>query len=104
VQAMQPNLNLGDHLIGVALQKGIGADELGHADGLMEQVASEVGEAHLAVDVCQSPRASQVQLEHDDHPTSKEFLSGCAHESSVQGNTNMLQHSEMLAMQGVIIP
>ena len=67
---MQPALNVGDHLKGVALQKGIGANELGHADGPIEQVASEVGEAHLAVDVCQSPRASQVQLEHDDHPTS----------------------------------
>lgn len=93
--------------MGVALQKGIGADEMGHADRLMEQVASEIGEAHLAVDVCQSPRASQVQLEHDDHPTS--FLGTAVLRSLLcrviaQGNTEMLQHCEILAMQGVIIP
>ena len=105
MQAMQPALSLGDHLMGVALQKGVGADELGHADGLMEQVASEVGEAHLAVDVCQSPRASQVQLEHDDHPTSfLAVLRSLLCRAIAQGNTNMLQHSEMLAKQGVIIP
>ena len=102
---MQPDLNLSDNLMWVALQEGVGADELGHADGMMKQAASEVGEAHLAVDVCQSPRASQVQLEHDDHPASfLAVLRSLLCRATMQGNTKTLQHSEMLAMHGVIIP
>ena len=102
---MQPALNLSDHLMWVALQESIGADELGHADGVMAQAASEAGEAHLAVDVCQSPRASQVQLENHDH--SAYFLAvlrSLLCKAAVQGSTGTLQHSEMLAMHGVIIP
>lgn len=105
VQAMQPALNCSDHLIWVALQEGLGASELGHADGVMEQAASEVGEAHLAVDVCQSPRASQVQLELDDHPASfLAVLRSLLCKITAQGSTDTLQHSEMLAMRGVILP
>ena len=102
---MQPAVNLSDHPMWAALQEGIGADELGHAEGVMEQAASEVGEAHLAVDVCQSPRASQVQPEHDDHPAHfLAVLRSLLCKAAVQGSTDTLQHSEMLAMRGVIMP